>query len=372
MKNQNEMNPRQTMARLPGWMQGPLTRLTGCPLPGQRLRRWRPWHHAAIVIAWFVFGLSLSAALLVAGAPAMLLTPATWFLTLAGVRGLHLALVHHMAHANFSGKKSLDDFLGHVICTLILLDDYDDYKRGHLLHHSEALSTKVDPTRQTYEAAGLFPGMSERMLWFRLVLAMVNPIYHVRTFAARIAGHFRDASWLKRLATIVWLAVLVWLTGVAFWSMVVVWWLPVIVGYQNCSLIRSLIRHWPPPAGKQKGLQVMAAKTTAIFCGVPLPPRGKTLFQELWILICWGTWMSIEMVCRYLFVSADGPNHDLHHLQPQSDWANHAALREPMIERYSRQNVELTESWGFFQVLSEHVRALAGHEPGEEASTVST
>jgi hypothetical protein len=296
-----------------------------------------------------------------------LLLPLGWFLTLAGSRGVQLGIVHHASHGNFTGMRRADDALGRVISILLLIEDYDKYKRGHLIdHHTDALSTLRDPTRQKLERIQLRQGVPPGMLKRRLLLALLNPAHHLREFAGRLASHYRGTGWGKRAGVTAWLSALAATTCLFAPAMLLAWWLPMIAGYEMCSLVRSVVRHWPEGGAIPKGLGAIAARTSANFCGVPLPPRGRTALEEAGVLARWLAAMSIEVICRYLFVNADGPNHDLHHLDARGDWPNHIALREAMREQYARRGILLTESWSFLRTLESHIQAMAS--PGEGQS----
>jgi hypothetical protein len=82
------------------------------------------------------------------------------------------------------------------------------------------------------------------------------------------------------------------------------------------------------------------------------------------IVAKWSLRMALELACRYLFVAADGPNHDLHHLYPRSSWANHVMLRPQVEARRAKlgQSV-LSEIWGFSNTLRTSLEAMSKAKP---------
>jgi hypothetical protein len=353
------LNPRLTMARLPNWTQIPLTWVTGSALPAQRMPRWRPWHFALSAVTTLGIGLTLSFIVLDTGGAWCCLLLLSWFFTIVGVRSIQLGIVHHCAHGNVAKDRAIGDAIGRALSIVLLLEDYDGYKHFHLVdHHTDMLSTSVDPTRQKLERCGLTLGTPAALLKRRLLRALLNPLHHIDEFGRRLRSHYRTNHLWTQVVMTLWLCALSVATLSHAFVMMMGWWLPLIVGYEVCSLIRSVIRHWPERDGA-KGLAVLAAKTSANFCGVPLPAKGNTPLREAGILARWGARMTVEIICRYLFVSADGPNHDLHHLDARGDWSNHASMREAMVRQYARRGIYLTESWGFWHTLRSHLDAMA-------------
>jgi fatty acid desaturase len=356
------IDPRLTMARLPSPFQVPLSLLIGKALPEQKLPVLTPYHHLAAYLVLHFAGLGLSVFLLYYGGWAMLLLPFSCYLTVAGARHLQVGAVHHMTHGTFTQNREIDNWLGRIISLYMLIEEYDAYRAGHITHHSQALSTADDPTVLALRSAGLRNGMPARALKRRLIRSLLSPGYHASKAVGRVASYFRAGERWKWAAVTLYVGA--WLTLTCRYPLyaLVAWLLPMFIGYQTVSLIRAVIEHWPDSGGRGRG--AYAEKTSAIFCGVSLPERRPGYLAESASLTRWGARMAFELACRILFVSADGPNHDIHHLYPNSSWANDASLRPVVQARLLRQGRPLlTETWGFRHVFNTCLEEMSKARP---------
>lgn len=356
-------DPRLTMARLPGFLQVPLTLAIGKPLPGQQLPVVTPLQLLALYAAVHLAGLLSGAFFAFLGGWWLILMVPSWYLTVVGARHLQVGAVHHMAHHNFTRKAGQDNFLGRFLSMWLMIEEFDSYQAGHIKHHAQTLSTPDDPTVQSLEKAGLLNGMTEKALKRRLLVCLLSPVYHGATAFRRIASYLNTgvAAW-KILAFIGYLGF--WGTVTFFYPLetLLFWWVPMIWAYQSCSLVRAVVEHWPEDDGE--GLAAYAEKTSAIFCGVPLPEASGNSLRDAYVATRWGARMAGEILCRYAFVSADGPNHDLHHLFPRSKWENDAALRLEVLDKVGQRGLPpLTETWGFWNTFEQHISAISAARP---------
>lgn len=353
------------MERLPAWTQVPLTLAIGKPLPDQRLPVLTPYHHFACYLLLHLGGLALaSLSLARGGASWLLLLPAT-YLTVAGARHLQVGGVHHMTHGTFSGQQRLDNWIGWGLSLYLMIEEYSSYRTGHLRHHSAALSTEVDPAVVILRKAGIRNGMPVPALKARIIRQILSPMYHLKIFAGRLASYFRSTMLWKQLLLAAWLSVLALLSFKEPVLMLVAWWLPMTVLYQSVVLIRSVVEHWPESEETVSGRDAYVEKTSAIFCGVALPEPTASRARDTANLAGWICRMTVELSCRYLFVCADGPNHDLHHLRPRSSWANDAALRLEVEEELEKKGLpSLTETWGFWPTFGLRLEAISSAPGG--------
>jgi hypothetical protein len=357
-------HPRSSMERLPNVVQYLLSSVIGkSRYPGE-LRKRDPLTEVLKYHSTYLVGVACTYMFFICQFWPLL--PLAIYLIVVGARHLQVGAVHHMTHANVTGNRSLDDAWGRIISFLLLIENYDSYKPGHLTHHSHQLSTEMDPTVIALRSAGLREGTPFRALRSRMLLSMVSPSYHLRVLAFRIRSYFVGTSIWKKLAVSIHLAALATLAALEPSIFLVVWFVPHVIGYQSVQVVRAVIEHWPEPADTINKLDAHLEKTSAIFCAVALPPRQPHLIGEVFSLIRWTARMAVEISCRYLFVSADGPNHDLHHVNARGDWADHINIRWHTEERLARRGLPpLTETWGFFHTIKLHLEAMSARAPGE-------
>jgi hypothetical protein len=355
---------RDSMQRLPGPVQYMLTCAIGkSRYPGEVRRR-----HAVFEVlkyhATYLLGIASGYVFLTRGW--WLLLPLSIYLTVVGARHLQVGGVHHMTHGNVTGKRWADDAWGRAISILLLIENYDSYKPGHVVHHSHQLSTEADPTVVTLRSAGLHPGTPYRTLRKRILLSMISPAFHARAVASRVRSYFVGTpAWVKLSAT-AYLSLLAVLAVADPLVFLLVWFVPHIIGYQSVQIIRAVIEHWPQTDESCRGGDGLLEKTSAIFCAVELPPPEDYWLSEFASVMRWTGLMTVEVVCRYLFVSADGPNHDLHHIRVHGDWANHIDERWEIEGHLARRGrAPLSETWGFFNTLKLHLDAMSAHPEGE-------
>ena len=289
----------------------------------------------ACYIACHIAGLATGALAVHKGGWLLPLLAPALYLTVASARHLQVGGVHHMTHGTFTGRQHVDDRIGWLLSLYLMIEEYGSYRQGHLRHHSAALSTDEDPAVIILRKAGIRNGMSVGELRRRLIFQMMSPIYHIRIFMGRLSSYFRSERIWKTALLVIWIGGLLALSVHRPILMFLCWWLPMTVLYQSVVLIRSVVEHWPEEDEYRSPREAYTEKTSAIFCGVALPETtGRP--SDMIALGGWLARMAVELLCRFLFVCADGPNHDIHHLYPKSSWANDAALR-PQIEGKLRE-----------------------------------
>jgi hypothetical protein len=358
----NSTDPRLSMARLPQCLQMPITFAIGKSLPGQFLPAISPGRHLIGFTILHLLGLLLSAVAVYYGGIDLLLVPYGLYFTVVGARHLQVGGVHHMVHGCVAEQAPVDDLLGRLISQYLFIEEYGSYKKGHLKHHSHDLSTDNDPTVQSLRAAGLVNGASVAILRRRLMFSCVSPPYHMSRLWARFRSYWVPRpSWRSAVAT----AYLLVLISIAVrWPVFAfIWILPMSIGYQAASLVRAVVEHWPenPAACGREGY---LHKTSAFFCGVTLPQRQRSKWANAFVLTRWTIQMMLEIGCRALFVAADGPNHDLHHIKPSTEWANDIAWRREFSANSAAHHIVLSETWGFFRTLRLHLLAMSEAEIG--------
>src|SRR5262245_23178515 len=95
-----DIDPRDSMRRLPSFLQLPLTLFTGKPHSGQRSFHLSAMYHLMGGFTHLVAGLAVGAAGWSLGGAWLPLVLAGWAMTLHGMRNLRMMVYHQCAHRN--------------------------------------------------------------------------------------------------------------------------------------------------------------------------------------------------------------------------------------------------------------------------------
>jgi hypothetical protein len=351
--------PRETMRRLPRVLQPFLTWLTGVPLAEQEpLYRWTPWSRGAATITVLAVGLGLGAAAFVAPLwCAVPLVLVSWLLTTGAMRMLYVVIEHVCTHGLFSRSVLGNRIIGDVISTVLWATPFNIFRRDHRLHHS-ATRMWTDPDVQFIYASGYRRGMTQREFWRYLITTLISPKFHAVYFWQRLKLNFAGSDYRRGMSVVyaIYLAAgLLWSGLWVEWA--VLWLVPVSVLFQVSSLINYLSEHrWPEvDAGESLGRAEKARLSFGRFCGDPLPTHGVFAWVVWWLRL-----LLVHLPYRIFVLVGDLPQHDLHHRQPGSDWANAAFVRRNNAQRaLSRADGRrglgnYTEVWG---TVIDHLRA---------------
>lgn len=366
------VDPRESMRRLPGFLQAPLTALTGKAFCGQRPWRLTPTHHLVAAAGSLSGGLLWSWSTLHRSGWWLAVLPLGWMVTLHGVRNLRMMIFHQCSHSNLYGDKKLDSLIGRILSTVLLVEQFSKYSRAHVTdHHSARHMTLHDPTvRALLITIGLRPGMTRRQLWRRLMHAVLSPVFHVRFLVARLVSHFGPSSWVGRAAsTLFWAGLGLIATMTHSWKFfLLAWVVPLTLLFQISSTLRLSVKHtFPAPGGRRSGKEYFASLTYAVFLGEPVPPAQASRLQAIKVWSRWlGRMLFVHLPARYLVLTGDSTCHDFHHRHPKSrEWANYIFARQRDVEEGHPGWPPYREVWGLTAAINNVFDSLANCDPAE-------
>ena len=312
---------------LPIWLQPVLTSLTGKPLKGEFPRTLSPLAYLATTVTLLcvslilpVLGLSL-----VNEQPFFIVTifllPFFWLVAAGQMRKLQVVVGHHCVHRVFlRSRPRLNDGLLELVCTLLLVQSANEYRRDHLGHHSRTLfTTREDADAAFLHQLGFRPGTpvatSRRLLWMTLFSFRFHGIF--------MAARLRSAMGKKRSG--VWRVItFVWVTGlfiglpllIGLWTAVAVVWIPLIVVYQCSALLQFLTEHaWLRTGKAPEGKVDYAQRCWGRFLGERCPSSCGSLATRIFAWSGWWTRMLMfHAPVRLSCLVGDLPAHDWHHL----------------------------------------------------------
>lgn len=356
-------NPRESMQVLPGWLQPILTEITGKAGDEQCPFRWTWWQRLALSIAVLVLGVSISIAAVECRGACWLLLPAGWLFTTSALRAFQTTFLHHASHKNLTGVEWIDRAIGDALSTIAWITPYKEYSDGHRHHHGKlALWEDVD-LRFIVLFMGFVAGKSREAYWRHLGRLIISPRFHAMYLWARTNANLNDATLSRRLSAAAFLitaVALVSLYGVWF-QFLLVWIVPTLWLYQVSGLLQVLTEHsWvrdPALAGQPR--EQHARLTTGRFVGTHVPAGDMKFGQAILAWIGWTISMGWQTCIRLFVLPGDLPSHDVHHLKPQSDWANAPYARRAVVAD-ANQNAgpNYTEAWGLRAALNNTFDAL--------------
>jgi len=244
--------------------------------------------------------------------PSLMITVVGGFALLHGMRSFSSVVGHHMTHGAkvIPGSPQLRRLLYDLISAAFLLPSFDAYKKDHQQHHAYAAGPD-DADQQFIAYLGArFNGLS------RFVLALLDPLFHLRFAKARLTGVLLTGpAWRRTVGIAVPLAVILLAPSAA----VIAWLLTVIVRFQAATLMQWSTEHlWGQrPAGRS----LVETATAVTFGRLLLPDPAAP-----------GLWWKLPAYTffRLILLSGDLPNHDLHHLG-RGPWVNAPYIRTRLI-----------------------------------------
>ena len=351
---------RDSMLRLPGFLQMPLTLLTGKPHTGQRPLRLTPTTHLVCAFGSVAAGLTASGVALAAGGWWLAMLVPGWAMTLHGTRNLRMMIFHQCAHRNMWGRRRPDRVLGKIVAAVLVVQHFERYSAEHVTdHHALHHMTLRDPTVQAFLVSlELRPGMTRAQVWRRVIGKLVSPVFHARFLRARIRSYIHAASPVERTLTATgYAAVALAATALHAWTfLLVAWVLPLTLFFQVSNTLRLCVKHTFPHPGvtKRRGRAYFANLTNAIFLGEPAPSPVLRGFERV---LAWARWwlrlLLVHFPARYLVLTGDTVCHDFHHRHPMSrDWANYIFARQADIDGGHRGWPPYREVWGLIPAIN--------------------
>lgn len=364
---------RESMTALPGWLQLPLTMLTGKPHAHQRGPALSPGFHLAAACASMCSGLAVSGTALRWGGWWSLLLAVGWAMTLHGMRNLRMMIFHQSSHRNMFGQRSLDKAIGYAISSLLIIQNFDRYSREHVAdHHALHHMTLRDPTVQAILISlDLAPGMSTRRIWSRVLCTLVSPRFHTRFFISRVLSFTKKSARCEKALAAVFHLGMVMVTALTGWwtFLVVAWLLPLVFFYQVSNTLRLCVKHTFAPPGLQtrRGKSYFAGLTNAIFIGEQAPTTGPWSFQRAWQWVRWSLRMAfLHFPSRYLVLTGDTVVHDFHHRHPASKkWPDYTFARQQDQDEGTPGWPAYTHVWGLRSAMNRVFHSISIADPTE-------
>lgn len=358
------------------FIQAYLTWLTGIPHSGQNFRKRKRLENLIAAIGALCLGIYATYAALVEGT-SLFVRLALLLLgyghTLYALRCLRLPNFHYASHYELTQIRSLDHMIGILIGTVLLIPPISTYQRQHIegpgkVHHKWShLLTPGEDTFEVLKSYGFQPGAPRRAHWERLWLMLANPFFYFDRFARGVRGAFFSRSTSENIASMsTWLFIIVCISWNNAWlQFVLIWLFPRVLFFEAAQVFRNLVEHYfPPCTSGNRTPGDFRAMTKAIFAGEPAPQLSShvSLIRKglAWCIWCMRM-LVFHLPARLWVLTGDTPCHDLHHVRPGSDWANHEVERQKLEE----SGWPLLANWGmraaindFFDTLSEQQETL--------------
>jgi fatty acid desaturase len=368
-----ESGIRDSMLALPGFMQLPITFLTGKPYTGQKPLRLAPAVHLVGPLISATVGLLIGVfALRWSGWSLLLLLP-SWALILHAMRNLRMVVFHQCAHRNMWGQgyQSLEIFVGDVVAGMLLVQSFNRYTSSHGQdHHGIHLMTLRDPTVYDFLVLlGLSPTMTRKEMWRKIVSTSSSPAFHARFFASRVRSALRYGSALQRIVALgvpLLFIVVAFFNPAALVDYLILWLFPLVVFFQVSTILRLCVKHsFPPPGPAGKGTAVMASLTGGVFVGEPFPSVAGSLAERTAAYSGWLLRMAfIHFPSRYLVLTGDAVCHDFHHRHPKSrEWSNYIFARQADQDAGHLGWPAYQECWGLVPAINHVLDSLIRADP---------
>ncbi|MBK8011091.1 MAG: fatty acid desaturase [Deltaproteobacteria bacterium] len=355
---------RNSMLRAPGFMQRPLTFITGHAIDGQApLLRLGPL--ARSIASFFI------AALLAIGIGALirqnsiigyLLLIPYWIVFTGILRAFQLVYGHHAIHTAITEDKKIDSLLGALYTIIPLVMNEDDYRRTHLTHHSaKTFCTEDDDDAAFLLELGFRPGMTKKALWRHLMIAPLTPRFHAAFLRARFRSNFLSGPKWRIAASVVWAMMLLsygWYLGLAPFFLAIV--VPFAFLYNFAALLNFMTEHpWMSDDGTGGSRDQYQSKCWGRFCGEPYPPANSGLRQVTW---WWVKMFGLHLPVRLFALIGDVTVHDLHHLYSyppvSADWV-YSIFRRQELLAYDTKGMAERELWGIRNTIDSVFEGLS-------------
>jgi len=357
-------SPRDTMRRLPAWLQPLITEITGKAADEPQPFRWNWWQRLILAVAVLFAGTFASVVAVNWAGWYWILLPTGWLLTTSALRAFQTTFLHHASHQNLSGVGWIDSAIGDILSTVAWINPFQEYGAGHRHHHSKlALWEDVD-LRFIVLLMRFKTGLTRRDYWLQLIRLILSPAFHLTFLWTRTTANLVHATPPRRLFSLAF-AIAVFTPTIAYglWTeLVLVWLIPATLLYQISGVLQVLTEHsWvrePALVGQPK--DQFARLTVGRFLGAPLPTCGLRKRSDVFKWLYWFANMAGAVAVRLFVLPGDLPSHDLHHSQSKSDWANAPyARRAAVAKSIGSKKKMIREVWGLRVAIENTFDALA-------------
>lgn len=373
----SNLDIRESMKVLPGFLQPFLTWLTGKPLKSQKSWNRKAIYHLIMSLVFLFVGITISIIALMGSGFWLLFLIPSWILTVSGARTLQSMISHQCAHFNFSGNKNIDRLLGEVISILITIRDFNLYQQDHKSNHHPKLSTLEDETvKFLVLVVGLRPGMKKKELWKNLVTTLFSPKFHLLFFIARVCSTYNSSSTIHNLIAFAFTALV--LVIISFYNFgfefFVAWVFPLTILYQISACLRLCSEHlWSEHGVSNKHDKLTRSRLTfGIFLGEKTPNLSLPWFSKAnaWCIWCFRM-IFIHLTTRLFVMIGDTPCHDYHHRYPSSkDWPNYIFARQRDLDAGCPGTFEnYREIWGLHNAIDEVFQSISKVPSNDNVNT---
>jgi len=367
------MEPRITMARLPGFMQPFLTWMTGMPLPDEEpLIFWTP--NKLIILTLLKISIGIAIGVVGLSKPLWLAIPiilVSWMMVTGGMRMFYVVIEHSCTHNNCGSTPLINRIIGETISILLWTTTYDGFQKGHQVHHNSTRKAE-DPDAQFLVTTGFVPDLSAQDFWRLFFAKLVSPLFHFRYLVERMKSNLYSGK-VRGLLSLIFTLLLLTFVSMSdiWWEWIILWLVPSTVLFQMSSLVNYISEHrWPE---SESDYQLTRSQLSyGRFCGERVPSEQPWSFSCLKQWVVW--WLRLILVhvpYRTAVLVGDLPQHDLHHRRAGSDWSNAAYVRRDDIHRKSNGEYwEYTNEWG---TMADHLSAsISQWNPSKNARTADT
>jgi fatty acid desaturase len=369
----DQVDPRESMRVLPAALQLPLTLLTGKPYAGQRPLRLSATYHLTTALVNITAGTAASVLLLAMGGWWYSALPASWAITLHGMRNLRMMIYHQCAHRNMYARGGLDLAIGRLCSSLLLVQNFGRYSAEHVGdHHALHHMTLRDPTVQAFLISlDLNPGMTRRQMWRRLTGKLLSPKFHLSFAIGRLRSFAHGADTVEKMMVLALYGggvTAAALTG-GWVALAVAWFVPLFPLFQVSNTLRLCVKHTFPDTSvtKRTGKEYFASLTNAIFLGEAAPGPETHGVRKALRWVRWGARMTfVHFPARYLVLTGDTVCHDFHHRNPSTrQWADYIFARQRDIDAGHRGWPPYHAAWGLTPAINLVFDSLSVADPDE-------
>lgn len=357
---QSEISPRESFSEFPKWFQPFITFISGKPSSHEKpFFIVSPWNAIIIDLAKLVAGILGSAFAYTRGEEWRLIIPLFWILTVNGVRSL-TSDAHYAGHSCITGSKGFDYWVGEFISMLVLSANMQDYARGHNQNHHgrDGIVTLQDPDLELMFLLGFDTGQSQRWYWWRLVLSIISPRYHIIYTWKRIESNFLTARWEKRLISYSLYSGLFYMIGVyKVWDIfLVAWAFPLFPLVAISAALQFPSEHfWLMDRDSTQPRKIFIRKLSHGRFFLVAAPRKELKFPtKIYAWCIWAVLMIRPLFERFFVCVSILPAHDYHHRHARVlKWPMEPYLRQEEIDQGTK---DYTEYYGLKAVYEQQFK----------------
>ena len=235
--------------RLPTLVQGFVTWISGIPAKAQQNRlAMTPLHVIGIGVASIAMGfIFINSAMQIGGSTGIAMYILGFCCVAGGTRRLDVLIIHQTLHSKVLPSPLQNKILGEFLTTILLRTPYVENQKEHLGHHRTPCD-EDDVDVIFLRQAGVAIARRKEVLYLRIFMIALSPVFHLRFFYNRLVANFITARPLYRLA-------MSWVYGAALFApaavygtsyltaLVFYWLIPLSVGFQISNFLYTATKH---------------------------------------------------------------------------------------------------------------------------------